>query len=97
MTTDGSNARGVDPASTSVLSQPAGAALPSVGPKNTAVPAAVKPAEAPDQVNEVKNNGGAPTQSVAGKKKPKRTKEDKSEDSGSKDKKKKGLDKLNPF
>jgi outer membrane protein assembly factor BamD len=95
--TDGSNARGVDPASTSVVSQPAGAALPSVGPKNTAIPAAEKPAEAPDQVNEVKNNGGAPTQSVAGKKKPKRAKEDKSDESSSKDKKKKGLDKLNPF
>jgi outer membrane protein assembly factor BamD len=95
--TDGSVSRGVDPASSSVVSQPAGAALPSVGPKNTALPAAEKASEAPDQVNEVKSTGGAPTQSVAGKKKPKRAKEDKSDESSSKDKKKKGIDKLNPF
>jgi outer membrane protein assembly factor BamD len=90
-------AHGSEPASASVVSQPAGAALPSVGPKNTAIPAVEKPADAPNQVNDVKNAGGTPTQSVAGKKKPKRAKEDKSDESSSKDKKKTGLQKLNPF
>jgi outer membrane protein assembly factor BamD len=95
--TGDATAHGAEPASASVVSQPAGAALPSVGPKTTAIPAVEKPADAPNQVNEVKNPGGAPTQSVAGKKKPKRPKEDKSDESSNKDKKKKGLDKLNPF
>jgi outer membrane protein assembly factor BamD len=89
-------ARGSEPASASVVSQPKGAALPSVGPKNTALPPVEKAADAPNQVNEVKNAGSTPTQSVAGKKKPKRTKEDKSDESSSKDKKKSGLGKLNP-
>jgi outer membrane protein assembly factor BamD len=59
------------------------------------LPAAEKPAEAPDQVNEVKP-GSTPAQSAAdtGKKKPKA---DLSEESSSKKKKKKGLAKLNPF
>jgi outer membrane protein assembly factor BamD len=90
--TDRSNSYGAEPASSSVVSQPAGAVLPSVGPRSTAIPAAVKPAEAPDQVNEVTHAGGAPVQSTAGKKKPKRPKDDKSDESTSKDKKKPSLD-----
>ena len=71
------------------------AVVKAVGPTNTAVPAAEKPAEAPEQVNEVKP-GSTPTQSAAdaNKKKPKA---DLSDESSSKKKKKKGLSKLNPF
>jgi outer membrane protein assembly factor BamD len=97
VSTDGSNAHGSEPASASVVTQPKGAALPSVGPRSTTLPPTEKPAEAPDQVNEVKSQGGAPVQTVSGKKKPKKPAKDKSDESSSKDKKKKGLDKLNPF
>jgi outer membrane protein assembly factor BamD len=73
--------------------------LAAVGPKDTTLPPVERPAEAPDQVNEVHNNGGTtPAKTAAAsKKKPKRPKEDKDEESSSKDKKKKGLGKLNPF
>jgi outer membrane protein assembly factor BamD len=64
-----------------------------VGPPNTAIPAAEKPAEAPDQVNDVKP-GSTPAQSAADARK---KKADLSEESSSKKKKKKGLSKLNPF
>jgi outer membrane protein assembly factor BamD len=66
-----------------------------VGPVNTSLPAAEKPAEAPDQVNDVKP-GSTPAQSAADakKKKPKAALND---ESSSKKKKKKGLAKLNPF
>jgi len=78
----------------------AGAADPNavvkgVGPVDTALPAAEKPAEAPDQVNEVKP-GSTPAQSAADAKK-KKPKADLSDESSSKKKKKKGLAKLNPF
>ena len=66
-----------------------------VGPTNTVVPAAEKPAEAPIQVNEIKP-GSTPTQSVADARK-KKPKADLSDESSSKKKKKKGLGKLNPF
>ncbi len=88
--------------SAQVLSAPSGAAVADpnavikpVGPTNTALPATEKPAEAPDQVNEVKP-GSTPAQSTAdaNKKKPK---VDSSDESSSKKKKKKGLTKLNPF
>jgi outer membrane protein assembly factor BamD len=71
------------------------AVVKPVGPSNTAIPAAEKPAEAPDQVNDVKS-GTTPAQSTAnaGKKKPKVNLGD---ESSSKKKKKKGLSKLNPF
>jgi outer membrane protein assembly factor BamD len=71
------------------------AVLKPVGPTNTAVPAAEKPAEAPDQVNEIKP-GTVPAQSAADAKK-KKPKADLSDESSSKKKKKKGLAKLNPF
>jgi outer membrane protein assembly factor BamD len=66
-----------------------------VGPTDTTLPAAEKPAEAPDQVNEIKP-GTTPTTNAtdATKKKPKA---DLDEESSSKKKKKKGLKKLNPF
>jgi outer membrane protein assembly factor BamD len=85
-----------------VVSAPSGPAAASpvikpVGPVNTVVPAAEKPAPAPEQVNDIKP-GSVPSQNtmVTGKRK-KAPKSDLSEESSSKKKKKKGLDKLNPF
>jgi outer membrane protein assembly factor BamD len=69
------------------------AVLKPVGPDNTVEPAAEKPAESPDQVNDVKP-GSAAAAAAAAKKKPKA---DLSDESSSKKKKKKGLSKLNPF
>jgi outer membrane protein assembly factor BamD len=71
------------------------AVVKAVGPDNKAVPAAEKPAEAPDQVNDVKS-GTTPAQSAADAKK-KKPKADLSDESSSKKKKKKGLAKVNPF
>jgi outer membrane protein assembly factor BamD len=65
-----------------------------VGPKNAALPAAEKPADAPDQVNEVKPGSGQPAVAQGKQKKPKADLDD---ESSSKKKKKKGLSKLNPF
>jgi outer membrane protein assembly factor BamD len=70
------------------------AVLKPVGPVDTTLPAAEKPAEAPDQVNEVKSTGATSTAIDAKTKKPK---VDSNEESSSKKKKKKGLAKLNPF
>jgi outer membrane protein assembly factor BamD len=70
------------------------AVLKPVGPVSTAVPAAEKPAEAPDQVNEIKS-GSTPAASASDKKKKPKT--DLSDESSSKKKKKKGLAKINPF
>jgi outer membrane protein assembly factor BamD len=71
------------------------AVIKPVGPTSTALPAAEKPSEAPDQVNEVKP-GSTPAQSTADAKK-KKPKADLSDESSSKKKKKKGLSKINPF
>jgi outer membrane protein assembly factor BamD len=72
------------------------AVVKPVGPVNTVIPAAEKPAEAPDQVNEVRPGSvpAAPANATDAKKKPKA---DLSDESTSKKKKKKGLAKLNPF
>jgi outer membrane protein assembly factor BamD len=85
-----------------IVNAPSGAAVADpnalvkpVGPTNTALPAAEKPAEAPDQVNEIKP-GTAPQQTAADAKK-KKPKADLNDESSSKKKKKKGLGKLNPF
>jgi len=87
----------------SIVSAPGGAAatdpnavVKPVGPTNTTLPAAEKPAEAPDQVNEIKP-GSAPAQVATTGKKKKAPKADLSDESSSKKKKKKGLGKLNPF
>jgi outer membrane protein assembly factor BamD len=90
-----------------VVSAPSGAApaspaaaadanggLTAVGPVNTTLPAAEKPADAPDQINEVKSTGATATVT---KDKTKKPKVDSNEESSSKKKKKKGLSKLNPF
>jgi outer membrane protein assembly factor BamD len=71
------------------------AVVKAVGPDNTALPGAEKPANAPDQVNDVKP-GSTPAQSAADAK-TKKPKADLSDESSSKKKKKKGLSKLNPF
>ena len=82
-----------------VVSAPAAdpnAVVKSVGPANVAIPAAEKPAEAPDQVNDVYKSGTTPAQpAVNGKQK--KPKADLNDESSSKKKKKKGISKLNPF
>jgi outer membrane protein assembly factor BamD len=79
--------------------------LATVGPTNNQpLPPVEKPAEAPAQTNDVKS-GAAQVQTgtdagataANGKKKPKAPKCNNSDESCSKEKKKKGLDKLNPF
>jgi outer membrane protein assembly factor BamD len=73
--------------------------LKAVGPVNaTPLPAAEKPAEAPNAVNDVasKPQPAAQTPNANGKKNPK-PEFDKSDESSSKHKKKKGLAKINPF
>jgi outer membrane protein assembly factor BamD len=73
--------------------------LKAVGPtNNTPLPAIEKPAAAPDQVNDVANTTTPQGQAVPANSKKKVNPEfDKSDESSSKHKKKKGLDKLNPF
>ena len=71
------------------------AVIKPVGPADTALPAAEKPAEAPATVNDIKP-GSTPAPSAADAK-TKKPKADLSDESSSKKKKKKGLGKLNPF
>jgi len=68
-----------------------------VGPANTALPAAEKPAEAPDQINDIKPGQNPAPATTATNGKTKKPKVDSNEESSSKKKKKKGLSKLNPF
>jgi outer membrane protein assembly factor BamD len=72
--------------------------LKTVAPKDaTALPPIEKPAEAPDQVNSVAGTSQPAAQTkTPGKKTPKDA-VDKTDESSSKKKPKKGLDKLNPF
>ena len=96
-TSGGSNSMGVEIVSPSA--KPASndnGGLKAVGPPNAnAIPAIEKPAAAPDQVNDVPV-GSQPAAQAAGAKKTNPS-FDKSEESSSKHKKKKGLSKLNPF
>jgi outer membrane protein assembly factor BamD len=80
--------------------------LTKVGPTNNEpLPAIEKPAEAPAQTNDVKSGSAAQVQTgtdagatnAKSKKKTPAPKFDSSDESSSKHKKKKGLDKLNPF
>ncbi len=77
--------------------------LPMPKATATALPAVEKAPDAPDQVNEAEGHATAPgaqppaTQANGKKKKTKAPKEDKNDESSSKHKPKKGLDKLNPF
>lgn len=71
--------------------------LKAVGPLNsTPLPPVEKAGEAPDAVNDVNPATQPATQASTGKKNPNPA-FDKSDESSSKHKKKKGLDKLNPF
>jgi outer membrane protein assembly factor BamD len=84
----------------SIVNAPAGSAaadplVKPVGPTDTTLPAAEKPAEAPDQVNEIKPGTTPSTNATDAKQK--KPKADLDEESSSKKKKKKGLKKLNPF
>jgi outer membrane protein assembly factor BamD len=90
---------GSAPAATaSTAAADSNALVKPVGPANTVLPAAEKPAEAPLQVNDIKP-GQVPPQTTEydSNGKPKKPKVDQSEESSSKKKKKKGLAKLNPF
>ena len=75
------------------------AVVKPVGPANTMLPAAEKPAEAPLQANDIRpgSNPPQPTPAPRAKGKTKKPKTDLSDESSSKKKKKKGLAKLNPF
>ena len=65
---------------------------------NQPLPPVDKPAEAPDQINDVKGGGAqVNTGTASSKKKNKKAPYDSSDESSSKHKKKKGLSKLNPF
>jgi outer membrane protein assembly factor BamD len=71
-----------------------------VHPDNTALPAVEKPAAIASQTNDVQTGNGAAqvaTGTDAGANSKKKPKYDSSDESSSKHKKKKGLDKLNPF
>ena len=72
--------------------------LKAVGPENaTPLPAAEKPAAAPEQVNDVPAGSQTAAQAPNANGKNPKPAFDKSEESSSKHKKKKGLAKLNPF
>jgi outer membrane protein assembly factor BamD len=71
------------------------AVIKAVGTTSTALPAAEKPADAPEQVNDVKPGSSTATAATAAD--AKKHKADLSDESSSKKKKKKGLSKLNPF
>jgi outer membrane protein assembly factor BamD len=84
-------------AGTPATAVPDNGGLKAVGPENSAaLPAVDKPAEAPTQVNDVKNAPATVTTGTTSAAADK-SKYDASKESSSKHKKKKGLDKLNPF
>jgi outer membrane protein assembly factor BamD len=74
-------------------------AVTPVGPvASKPLPAVDKPAEAPAQINDVKGGGAqVNTGTASSKKKAKKAPYDSKDESSSKHKKKKGLDKINPF
>jgi outer membrane protein assembly factor BamD len=72
--------------------------MKAAAPKDaSALPAVEKVGEAPDQVNEAAGSQQPAAEQRNGKKKPKTPAIDKADESSSKKKPKKGLDKLNPF
>jgi len=93
-----SGSSGSTPAAAPAADPNANGGLKAVGPtNNTPLPPVEKPAAAPDQVNDVANTAtpqGAAAPANGKKVKPEF---DKGDESSSKHKKKKGLDKLNPF
>lgn len=79
-------------------SSDANGGLKAVGPtNNTPLPAVEKAGDAPDAVNEIKPGSQPAAQAPNPKGKKTKPAFDKSDESSSKHKKKKGLDKLNPF
>ena len=70
-----------------------------VGGNNTAaaLPPVEAPAEAPDTINDVKPGSQAPVPAMNPNAKPVKAPYDAKDESSSKHKKKKGIDKLNPF
>jgi outer membrane protein assembly factor BamD len=94
------NSMGVEIISPSSSPKSSGAdgGLKSVGPTNTApLPAVEKAGDAPDAVNTIQAGSQPAAQAPNAKGKKTRPAFDKSDESSSKHKKKKGLDKLNPF
>ncbi len=84
-------------AGTPATADPDNGGLKAVGPADaTALPAVDKPADAPSQVNDVKSAPATVTTGTTSAAADK-SKYDASKESSSKHKKKKGLDKLNPF
>lgn len=72
--------------------------LKAVGPENAApLPAAEKPAEAPAQVNDIESKPQPAAQAPNANGKNPKPEFDKSDESSSKHKKKKGISKINPF
>jgi outer membrane protein assembly factor BamD len=85
------------PAGAPAAAQPdPNALVKPVVPASNALPSADVPAEAPNQVNDIKP-GETPAAPAVTNGKPKKPKVDQSDESSSKKKKKKGLGKLNPF
>jgi len=86
------------PGGTSGTTAPADGGLKAVGPTNsTPLPAVEKAAAAPDAVNDIKPGTQPAAQASNANGKNKKPDFDKSDESDSKHKKKKGLAKLNPF
>jgi outer membrane protein assembly factor BamD len=96
-----SNSMGVEivsPSAATPKDSSANGGLKAVGPENTApLPAVEKAGDAPDAVNDVKAGTQPAAQAPNPKGKNTKPEFDKSDESSSKHKKKKGLDKLNPF
>jgi outer membrane protein assembly factor BamD len=86
-------------AATGATAKPAdNGGLKAVGPENAApLPAAEKPADAPSQVNDIASKPQPAAQAPNANGKNSKPEFDKSDESSSKHKKKKGLSKLNPF
>ncbi len=94
------NPTGAPPPGAAAAPAESNGGIQPVGPvANKALPPVDKPAAAPDQINDVKSGGAAQinTGATASGKKNKKAPYDKKEESSSKHKKKKGVDKLNPF
>jgi outer membrane protein assembly factor BamD len=91
------NAEGGAPAPGGTAAADQNALVKPVGPANTVLPGAEKPAEAPPQVNDIKPGEAPQGNDATAGGKTKKPKVDQSEESSSKKKKKKGLAKLNPF
>jgi outer membrane protein assembly factor BamD len=92
---NGTAANGATGAGNTAAADP-NAVVKPVGPANTMLPAAEKPADAPLQMNDIKPGQNPPVATDANGKQ-KKPKVDQSDESSSKKKKKKGLAKLNPF